>query len=278
MQSKLEARVLRVGRRAMRAWPRGRTGRVASVHQGSVNLLVDDGAVITLLTANAPLRPWAMNVESDLGAWSTHDSVMFGAEPADTTIRRVDPSRMQVVDLRMRRRPRAAPPGCRELLLPIAAWPTGPSAIQQALGPVLHEVDVAAFGQQLAELVGMGDGLTPAVDDFVVGTLASLDWMSAAKPHARRLQRMIVDALCDHNLEQRTTRLSAQLLWSACEGEYAEPILDLLFATTRRPQARVLVEAAGERVRTMGHSSGPWLLAGVNAGLTAAYRSDGSVL
>ena len=245
-------------------------GRVASVHGDGVNLLLEDGAVISLLLANLPLRPWAMSVIADLRHWDEREQVSLGTSPAPQATRRIEMRHVELVDLRMQRRPKAIRPELRRFFNSIATVPHGEDDVTESVAAALTEPDPEKMVLRLAGLVGLGEGLTPAADDFVIGMLAGLDWISAALPQARKLRLQMTQAIRQQALHERTTRLSAQLLTSACEGEYAEPVLDLLHAATTRPFSAAGVEPAIARVRRLGHSSGHWLLEGMNAGICVA--------
>jgi len=111
-------------------------------------------------------------------------------------------------------------------------------------------------------LVGCGDGLTPAGDDILAGTIAAL--ALAADADADDLGRMLVEPVL-RAAEERTSLLSRSLLRHAAAGRVARPVADLFAGLTGRG------DAAGpyRRMLAMGHSSGPALAAGIGIGLRA---------
>ena len=124
--------------------------------------------------------------------------------------------------------------------------------------PLLDSVQVAA-GELLAQrrpeqLVGLGRGLTPAGDDFLVGYLAFLHRYGAEKD---------LNALRDvlHELRHKTTALSQAFLTRAMEGEFSAPVLELFTAAERGKQEEILSCTA--RLCAVGHTSGSDLLGGI---------------
>lgn len=107
--------------------------------------------------------------------------------------------------------------------------------------------------QRLSELVGLGQGLTPAGDDFLLGILAALDLLGAASERA---------ALCAALKLQRTNRISAAFLQAAAASVYAEYLLLLLRALAcGAPQGEI--ERCAVRVLQTGHTSGSDTLSGL---------------
>ena len=118
-------------------------------------------------------------------------------------------------------------------------------------GPVASAVAVGG----VEGLVGLGEGSTPAGDDWLAARLVTL----AALGHeieARREWERIVPYV------RVTTPLSASLLRAASRGEAAGPVIDLLRALGGGRQ----LASAVRRVLALGASSGHWLALGVLAG------------
>jgi len=109
-------------------------------------------------------------------------------------------------------------------------------------------------------LMGLGEGLTPAGDDWLVGALAALH---------RLAQRW---AFTDGHLASvlvgeaptRTTTVGAAFLAHALAGEFSQPVRELVTAGSL-PRAR----APGARLAAMGATSGADTLAGMRAALDA---------
>lgn len=93
-----------------------------------------------------------------------------------------------------------------------------------------------------AVMAGLGDGLTPAGDDILIGYVAGL----ALFRHSEDLARHIAERAA-----RRTTALSATLLRHAARGEVPEPV----HALVERGDAGPL--------RRWGHSSGRHVLHGL---------------
>jgi hypothetical protein len=108
-------------------------------------------------------------------------------------------------------------------------------------------------------LIGLGPGLTPSGDDFLVGALALLDAIGERAAHAA-LARAIVDA--SPNL---TTPLSACFLRAAAAGHIGE-------ALHRAVSSSITGDAgsAVAAVEKIGHSSGWDMLAGAMTALKVA--------
>ncbi len=111
------------------------------------------------------------------------------------------------------------------------------------------EVELRAGAKRLA---GLGGGLTPAGDDFVLGVML---WAWLAHPDPARYCKTALEASAS-----RTTMLSAAFLRSAASGECSAPWHRLLGAMDAGSDEQ-LCHAAHE-VLTFGHTSGADALAG----------------
>lgn len=112
-------------------------------------------------------------------------------------------------------------------------------------------------------LVGLGPGLTPAGDDVLCGLLLGLRATGRVAARSRLEQRVLP-------LLDRTSALSATLLRQAAQGYAVPPVVELLHAWHRGAGDPALA-AAGRRVASVGHTSGPALLLGLSAVLTAPH-------
>lgn len=104
----------------------------------------------------------------------------------------------------------------------------------------------------LHELLGLGGGLTPAGDDFLVGVLAVLRWLGKTGCHERIADRLVP-------MLDRTPKISRAFLVRALNGEFARPVLSLFSAMEQEDD---LVEAVSG-LCAVGHTSGSDLLGGV---------------
>ncbi len=140
--------------------------------------------------------------------------------------------------------PQPAPSPTETALLAVAR-----QAVSQ-LGAALVSQDSAQVGKAAAGLVGLGSGLTPAGDDFLIGVMAWL-WLNLQSPMC---------AIITQAAAGKTTLLSSALLRAAARGEFSQPWHDLLNALTLDNPDNV--ERAAQQVLCYGHTSGADALAG----------------
>jgi hypothetical protein len=125
-------------------------------------------------------------------------------------------------------------------------------------------------------LVGVGEGSTPAGDDYLVGVVHALRWLGARSPHpgadelppylGARDGRGAVPAaallVALASLGQgRTTAASAAWLAASARGDASRPWAALLAALDGGEET-VAVAAAAAAVRACGHTSGAFSLRG----------------
>jgi hypothetical protein len=106
-----------------------------------------------------------------------------------------------------------------------------------------------------AALVGLGEGSTPAGDDYLVGVSHALRFVLTDAAHAARVPHgdTLLRALGALG-QGRTTRVSAAWLAAAARGEASAVWRDLLAALAAGHADRVA--RAGRAVRETGHTSG----------------------
>jgi len=122
------------------------------------------------------------------------------------------------------------------------------------------EGDAALLQMAAAQLAGLGNGLTPAGDDFLGGTMLWA-WLALSTP--RSLCRVLAEAAAP-----RTTALSAALLHAAARGECSAAWHALLAALCQGTD--VELAKAARAVLAHGATSGADALAGfLWAGLRA---------
>jgi hypothetical protein len=119
----------------------------------------------------------------------------------------------------------------------------------------LENSDLAACAEGARNLAGLGMGLTPAGDDFLLGVIYTL-WLSCFQRSGAKTQRMI-EAIAETAAAQTTT-LSAAWLRAAARGEAGEPWHELIEALKNGAG----VTQAIERILATGHTSGADALAG----------------
>lgn len=130
-------------------------------------------------------------------------------------------------------------------------------------------LDGAAGLEQAAGLIGLGPGLTPSGDDYLVGFLAGL-WSSAGLDAARRaflagLSKGIA------RRSRRTNDISRAYLLHAARGQVSSRLNDLAVAIGRGEEPDRLRALADASVR-VGHLSGLAATQGLLAGLAAWWR------
>jgi hypothetical protein len=120
----------------------------------------------------------------------------------------------------------------------------------------VDHASVAASFEPVRGLIGLGPGLTPSGDDFLVGALALLDALEERNAHAA-LARAI-------NLAPRglTSPLSDCLLRAAAAGHVGESLHRAASATISGT-----IRSAIAAVRSIGHSSGWDMMAGIATAL-----------
>jgi len=137
-------------------------------------------------------------------------------------------------------------------------WLVRARALSAALLAALEAGDHASAVGATIDLIGLGVGLTPSGDDYLVGLLAGLD---ATGDPARR---DLAAAIAAH-APTRTTAVGAAALGHAAVGAYSERLHDLL-AAFAGGRLRDLA-APIERVMTYGATSGSDTLVGLFAAL-----------
>jgi len=133
----------------------------------------------------------------------------------------------------------------------------------------LAGADLTAASEAAGQLAGLGAGLTPAGDDFLVGAMLAL-WSSADPSQARRTCRALLDAA-----GPRTNRLSRAWMRAAAEGEAAEAWHGLVQAVIHGEGEAV--RRAGQRIIRQGHTSGADALTGYVVIASKTAPGDGAV-
>ncbi len=120
----------------------------------------------------------------------------------------------------------------------------------------LASSNAAGITGAVAELAGLGPGLTPSGDDLLAGLLLAFRlWPETAGP----LGAKIAAALILGTAAPRTGRISRAYLWAARQGHAADAWHDLIQAL---PQASDAVIEAASRILQTGETSGADMLAG----------------
>jgi hypothetical protein len=121
--------------------------------------------------------------------------------------------------------------------------------------------DVATALGPTIDLIGLGIGLTPSGDDYLIGLLAGLD--ATGDPLAHDLASVIA-----RHAPARTTAVGAAALGHATRGAFSERLHDLLVAIARGRLDDL--EAAMKRAMAYGATSGSDTLVGLFGALDLA--------
>jgi hypothetical protein len=246
-------------------------GRVHSVFERAVNLEWHDGRLLTLHGPGALLAPFAVALD----CFPCHV-----VKPGQSVRRRVDSivldgmvfewSGAATLDTTM---PDSAGESSTTLLsmLPQAAHQgAGLSSIiarraRSRLAEGLSDRTPGAFIDGALGLLGLGEGLTPAGDDCLVGALAVVHrfarpWLTTHPEIESRVKAASATA---------TTTIAREFVTHALEGRFAESLVDLMSAES----AEETDDAASRLLRT-GATSGADTLCGIRLAL-AALATDG---
>lgn len=130
----------------------------------------------------------------------------------------------------------------------------------------LQRGDAAKCEEGAAGLVGLGDGLTPAGDDWIVGSL-----LGAYVLWKEDVSRPLGDAVAEA-ISGKTTPLSTAMILAASRGECSAAWHDLFEALLAGDEG--LIRSVAERLMARGHTSGADAL----AGFVAILRGGGNKL
>jgi Protein of unknown function (DUF2877) len=235
-------------------------GRVHSVFERAVNVVWSDGRLLTLHGPGPLGAPFAVALERLPARGTVAPGMPIGRRAFDWR----DAER---VALEMPQGPLgfAADALAEEAGAQALRSPAGVRA-RHALARGIAGRDARAFADAACALIGLGEGLTPAGDDCVLGALAAIHrlapgWLTSHE--GRRGQ--LADAA-----RRRTTDVARDFLLEALDGRFAEPVLALLTAPTA-----AMAGIAARRLVAMGATSGADTLCGIRLGcraLDAAQR------
>lgn len=119
--------------------------------------------------------------------------------------------------------------------------------------------DMEGIKNGAGQMAGLGGGVTPSADDFLLGVVYAL-WAVNEPKSISRIIEVIVDSAAP-----RTTKLSAAWLRAAGQGEASERWHDLVEALSDGSEEQK--ETAIEVILKTGHTSGADALAGFTANL-----------
>lgn len=122
-----------------------------------------------------------------------------------------------------------------------------------ALAAATRAFDAVAAEKPMTGLVGLGDGATPAGDDFLVGYFAGL-WACVGADE-RRMTFMSVLSERLKRIAQSAGRISRAYLEAIADGEASERLFDLASAVAAGSDGAVVGDAVAAAL-AIGHSSG----------------------
>ncbi|HEY1746800.1 MAG TPA: DUF2877 domain-containing protein [Xanthobacteraceae bacterium] len=242
-------------------------GRVAELHARAALLKLSDGPCITLLAGELGRQPRGISLDLPEGI-SLRQFVSAIAECAKRGgIVRFAGSSLRV-DLRSARPWRS---GINALHFDgrspatARAYRTARSALErdgraqgfrgmagarlESLSAAIKTRDIAAGERAAADLIGLGEGKTPAGDDYLVGVYAALWSCSSARAFAETLAPKLIA------LTARTSDLSALYLREAASGEVSERLADVAAGICAGGSDDVVANAVAKAL-SVGHSSG----------------------
>jgi len=125
----------------------------------------------------------------------------------------------------------------------------------------LNLTEFSELPEKVTSLIGLGSGLTPSMDDFIVGLISVLTYFDTSCDLT--LHREIVE-LTSAKLSATNT-VSAAFLESAVNQSFAEPVLNLFKSFETYDFAKV--RRSLENILEIGHSSGLDSLNGILFGM-----------
>ena len=249
----------------LRAAP-SEAGVVHSVFERALNLMWHDGHLLTLQGPGSRAAPFAAagerlprGVREESTVWRDSDFIRIGEA-------RLDWREAALVDTALAESRDGPGPALSRLIeMPSGGWsrgldgPQGQRARRQ-MSDGLRCRDAARFLDGALGLVGLGEGLTPAGDDCLVGTLAVVHRF--ARPWL--LDHPEIRSTLERAASLGTTTVAREFIAHALAGHFAEDLVDLLTAGS----AAAVGEASTRLLRT-GATSGADTLVGIRFALSA---------
>ena len=229
-------------------------GRVHSVFERAVNIVWGDGRLLTLHGPGPLAAPFAVALERLPPRGSVAPGILIGSWAFDW--RDAERVALEMPDGPLGFAADALPePTCARALCTGAGL-----RVRGALERSIAAREAHAFADAACALIGLGEGLTPAGDDCVLGALAAIHrlapgWLAAHEGQRGRL----TDAA-----RRRTTDVARDFLLEALDGRFAEPVLALLTAPSDD-----MAGSAARRLIAMGATSGADTLCGIRLGCRA---------
>lgn len=284
----------RIGSCAARVLAKGGGGTIVAARGGAAFVQMSGGPVLAILPCGTPIHPWAISVEVEAANLTEGTRVRIGESVLAFGSALVPLRHAEIVDLNLLERPAALPTESlrhivnredrvttRDSRAPGRSVPGLPAPQQREPGDPFEPAYARALEEYcsrgelpgLIRILGLGKGLTPSGDDALTGLLAGMDLLRDAKESIVAERRELASLLLPE-LEEGTSVFSASILVAAVEGQYAEPILDLLDEVAREDVTLASLDRACAALLAIGHDSGGSILDGVRASFKRALVLD----
>lgn len=126
---------------------------------------------------------------------------------------------------------------------------------------LFYQQEFEEAGKKLLELIGLGPGLTPSGDDFVLGIFAAFYSIGLKTHIILKLKDIIIQ-----NAKQKTNIISYNMLRQGAMGGFIKWVEDMANALIYEDSEEI--EAAFSKMLQIGSSSGSDISAGILFGLT----------
>ena len=134
------------------------------------------------------------------------------------------------------------------------------SYVSGILMKLSNSMEVSEISSLSAQLIGLGEGLTPSGDDFNCGMLAALFYLRGSQ-YADRLREELIRQI-RHRINT-TTIISKEFLIYACEGRFSQMVKYILIKSQNEQDVTMEIM----KIRDVGHTSGIDFLTGLYFGL-----------
>ncbi|MCI0709254.1 MAG: DUF2877 domain-containing protein [Chloroflexi bacterium] len=232
------------------------SGHVLGVFRNVCNLVDDTGRVIILTSPNVGNGPFSLVVDSDvLQLLELNQPVWANSQCLRIGNRLIDLNQIEVWESQLLHLPlcHPLPEPIASLFRPLVNWPHLKYTKHEPISTQLIQLSQALqsalrMGNRSCTvapaLVGLGRGLTPAGDDYLLGVMAAL-WLT--EHHTLLAELVQVDS-------SKTTFLSFAFLAAASQGHFIEPWHQLAAAISSAHSTGVAQVL--NRISRLGGSSG----------------------
>jgi Protein of unknown function (DUF2877) len=257
-------------------------GRIAAIFHTSMLFTAPDGSLLHLHAGPQLVSPFSLRLDAGL-AWVLHQIPLAQGMPVrkrGSTLDMAERLQLRLDDVTYYQSPRQIAGevdleaiGIARQTLNIYGRTGGVdrlSAAQPLIAAMQQDLVNNKAGQlreATRRLVGLGPGLTPSGDDFLVGCLRGLWLIRWQEPAACQTLDRLHDAVLP-DLDARTTRVGAEFLRYALGGAFAE-VLDRAALSFLAPARPPVVQSTVGRLLAQGETSGSDTALGLLACLEA---------